>query len=300
MSTKELFLKKDRILKAVTSDKFFKISVIKTTEVARTAQKKHQLSLISSVILGRALTGAMLLASELKNEERVSIRIEGNGPIGKLIAEANSGGEVRGYVQHNDAVLDLKNGARLGDGLGVGLFTVSKVLYNEARPVNGTVELVNGNISEDLAYYLLQSEQVASAVSIDVSLDSKGIVNHAGGVIIQALPGAPPDKSDLLQQNLREMKMISQLLREGKYVDDILRIVSRPYEIKELSRYPVHFFCRCSKERFKNALYLVEFDELVDMSDQGHDLVCHFCNSKYHIASTEIEEIIRDLKIKMN
>lgn len=300
MNKKENFLKKDRILKAVTSDKFFRISVVKTTDVVREAQKKHNLSLISSIILGRALTGAMLLASDLKNEERVSLRIEGSGPIGHLIAEANSSGEIRGYVLNPAAVLNPLNGAVIGDGLGLGLLTVSKVLYNEARPVNGTVELISGNISEDLAYYLFQSEQIASAVSVDVSLDNKGMVNHAGGVLIQALPGAPSDKSELLQQNLKVMKTISSLLRDGNYVDDILRIVTRPYEVKELSRYPVHFFCRCSKERFKNALYLVELDELVDMSDKGHDLVCHYCNSTYHISGTEIGEIIQDLKIKMN
>lgn len=300
MNKKENYLKKDRILKAVTADRFFRISVVKTTDVVKTAQKKHNLSLISSIILGRALTGAMLLASDLKNEERLSLRIEGSGPIGHLIAEANSSGEIRGYVQNPDAQLELRNGAAIGDGLGLGLLTVSKVLYNEARPVNGTVELVSGNISEDLAYYLFQSEQIASAVSIDVSLDNKGIVNHAGGVLIQALPGAPADKSELLQQNLREMKTIASLLRDGHYVDDILRIVTRPYEVKELARYPVHFFCRCSKERFKNALYLIEFDELVDMANEGHDLVCHFCNSKYHISGTEIDEIVQELKIKMN
>ena len=300
MNKKENYLKKDRILKAVTADRFFRISVVKTTDVVKTAQKKHNLSLINSIILGRALTGAMLLASDLKNEERLSLRIEGSGPIGHLIAEANSSGEIRGYVQDPEAELELRNGATIGDGLGLGLLTVSKVLYNEARPVNGTVELVSGNISEDLAYYLFQSEQIASAVSIDVSLDTKGVVNHAGGVLIQALPGAPADKSELLQQNLREMKTIAALLRDGHYVDDILRIVTRPYEVKELSRYPVHFFCRCSKERFKNALYLIEFDELVDMANEGHDLVCHFCNSKYHISGTEIDEIIQELKIKMN
>ncbi|MFU8859208.1 MAG: Hsp33 family molecular chaperone HslO [Cyclonatronaceae bacterium] len=300
MNKKENYLKKDRILKAVTADRFFRISVVKTTDVVKTAQKKHNLSLISSIILGRALTGAMLLASDLKNEERLSLRIEGSGPIGHLIAEANSSGEIRGYVQNPEAQLELRNGATIGDGLGLGLLTVSKVLYNEARPVNGTVELASGNISEDLAYYLLQSEQIASAVSIDVSLDNKGVVNHAGGVLIQALPGAPDGKRELLQQNLSEMNTIASLLRDGHYVDDILRIVTRPYEVKELTRYPVHFFCRCSKERFKNALYLVDFEELADMANEGHDLVCHFCNSKYHISGTEIDEIVQELKIKMN
>jgi molecular chaperone Hsp33 len=300
MNKKESFLKKDRIIKAVTADKFFKVSVVKTTDVVKSARERHNLSLISTVILGRALTGAMLLASELKNEERVTLRIEGNGPIRHLIAEANSSGEIRGYVQNNDAEIDLANGAQIGDGMGIGLLTVQKVLYNEARPVSGTVELINGNISEDLAYYLYQSEQVQSAISIDVGIDGNGEVSQAGGILIQALPGAPSGKSDLLQQNLKEMKIISALLREGHYIDDILRMVTRPYEVKELARYPVHFYCRCSKERFKNALYLVDYDELAQLSEEGHELVCHFCNNRYHISGTEISDIMQELKIKMN
>jgi len=300
MNKKEQFLKKDRLIKGITSDGFFKISVVKTTDVVKLAHEYHNLSLLSTILLGRTLTGALLLASELKGEERIRLQIQGNGPIGLILAEANAVGETRGYVQNPQAGLEINDYTKLGDGIGLGLLSFSKSLYNEAQSITGTVELISGNITEDIAYYLLQSEQIPSAISLDVGIDENGNVTHAGGILIQALPGAPENAIELLEDNLKKLLPLSERFCNDLYIDDLLSEVARPLEVKEVGKVPVHFFCRCTKDRFLNALSLLNLDELHDMQAATQELVCHYCNKKYFITSKEIKSLVADKKVKMN
>lgn len=297
---KEDFLFKDRIIKGITSDGHFRLSVIKTTEVVQQAAQKHGFSLLNKVLAGRALTGAMLLASSLKGEERLRLRIEGNGPVGVLVAESNSVGEIRGFVQNPGAAINPEIHKSIGDGFGLGLLTVTKTLYNEADQISGTVELVNGTVSSDIAYYLAQSEQIPSAIHLDVSLDDEGEVVSAGGVLIQALPDAPENVISRLEENLITMKPIAQRLLNGEYIDTIMHDIGRPFTVKELSRGPVHFFCRCTKDRFISALQMLGKEDLEAISDEGQELVCQFCNEKYQISQAEIREMLRGKKIQMN
>ncbi|MEX0778551.1 MAG: Hsp33 family molecular chaperone HslO [Balneolales bacterium] len=297
---KKDFLFKDRIIKGITTDGHFKVAVVKTTDVVKSAQKRHNLSLLNTVLLGRALTGVVLMASNLKADERVQLRIEGSGPIGMLIAEATSHGEIRGYVSNPDAELDYSKTDDLGQGFGAGILTFSKVLYNEAQPISGMVELVKGNVTEDLAYYLFQSEQIASAISLDVGIDENGDIEEAGGVLIQALPGAPETMKGKLEENVKAMTVLNSQLKNDVYIDDLLHQVTKPYEVYELERFPVHFFCRCNKKRFKNALAMVDLNELKDMDDESQELVCHYCNEQYVITKEEIQDIIQDAQVRLN
>ena len=133
------------------------------------------------MILGKAMTATMLLASELKKEERIQLRLDGNGPLGSVIAEANSLGEVRGYVGNTHAELDYsKPGVSLGDGIGVGVLTFTKILYNNAQPRVSTIEIISGDITTDIAHYLVQSEQIPSAILLDVGIDENGILVIGG------------------------------------------------------------------------------------------------------------------------
>lgn len=300
MNKKERFLKKDRLIKGITNDGFFKISVVKTTDVVKLASEYHNLSLLSTVLLGRTLTGALLLASELKGEERIRLHIQGKGPVGFVLAEANAVGETRGYVQNPQAELEINENSTLGDGIGLGLLSFSKSLYNEAQAITGTVELINGNISEDIAYYLLQSEQIPSAISLDVGIDNNGNITHAGGILVQALPGAPENAINILEDNLKKLIPLSDRFTNDLYIDDLLNEVSQPYDVKEIGRVPVHFFCRCTKDRFLNALSLLKLDELEEMQSTTQELVCHYCNKKYLISPKEIKSLIVEKRIKMN
>lgn len=300
MLTREKFENKDRIIKGITADGQFKITVVKTTEVVKAARDRHELSYLNSLLLGRVLTGTMLLASNLKGEERIQLRIEGSGPVGTMVAEATSNGEVRGYVTNPALELDYSEQPNWGEAFGPALLNVSKTLYNEAKPITGTVQLVNGNINDDIAYYLLQSEQVASAISLDVGFDDEGNITNAGGILIQALPGAEDENREKLEDNLKNIPQMSALLNDGHYIDDILDMVSASFNAKELDRYPVDFFCRCNKDRFKSALTLVSLDELKEMEITGQELVCHFCNEKYMVSKKEITSIIKNAKVKLN
>ncbi len=300
MSKKEQFLNKDRLIKGITSDGFFKISVVKTTEVVQLAVDKHHLSPLATVILGRTLTGTLLLASELKGEERIRLDLQGNGPLEHVITEANAVGEVRGYVANPKAELDYSLATSISDGIGLGVLTFSKTLYNEARPTSGTVELVKGNVSEDIAFYLFQSEQIPSAITLDVQIDEQGKVLAAGGILVQALPGAPDSAIDALQANITALMPIGDRFLAGDYIDDLMRKVCTTLGVKELDRNPVHYFCRCTKDRFVAALSMLDVEELAEMSKIKQDLVCHYCNNLYEIYPAEMEIILREKKIKMN
>jgi molecular chaperone Hsp33 len=301
MSLKEDFQLKDRLVKGIHQDGAFKISVVKTTDVVQTAQENHSLSLLNTVLLGKSLTASMLLASELKGEERIKLRFDGNGPVGMISAEANRVGEVRGYVQNPQVELDYsKPDADISDGLGIGLLTVSKTLYNEAEPKTSTIELINSDITSDVAHFLAQSEQVLSGILLDVSLNDDGSVKQAGGVLIQRLPDAEDEVMDILQETLKNLPPVADLLSDGHYIDDIMKRASAPYKIKELDRQPVDFFCRCSPKRFKNALSMLNYQDLKDMEGESQEVVCHYCGNSLTIPKKEIHDLAESARAKLN
>lgn len=301
MISKEDFIQKDRLIKGISTDGHLKISVVKTTDVVKAAREKHNLSLLNTVLLGRALTGTMLMASELKGEERIKMRIEGKGPVGLLVAEANRVGEIRGYVQNPQVELDYsKSDVRLGDGLGVGVMTISKTLYNEAEPRHSSIELMKGNITDDIAYFMVQSEQIPSAVLLDVGVDDQGEITEAGGLLIQRMPEAPEGAIEELQEKMLQFDSISKLLASDHYIDDIMEMAMDPIKVKELDRQPVDFFCRCTRDRFINALAMLGYEDLKEISGDGQELVCHFCNERYNVSEEEIEDLLIQTKAKMN
>lgn len=301
MSLKEEFKFKDRLIKGIESKGQFKISVVKTTEVVRTAKENHNLSLLTTLLLGRTLTAAMLLASELKGEERIKIRLEGNGPVGSITAEANRAGEIRGYVQNPQAELDYSDpDVRFGDGIGLGLLTVSKILYDEAEPRTSTIQIVEGDILSDMAHYMAQSEQILSAFLLDVDINEDGEVEQSGGVLIQRLPDAEEAVMDQLQEKVSELPPVSSLLKQGVYIDEIMKRASQPFNIKELERQPVHFFCRCSPERFMNALSMLNYEDLKELKDDRQEIVCHYCGNKLIVSKKEMENLFEEAKAKLN
>lgn len=301
MSKKEEFKFKDRLIKGIHPGGQFKISVVKTTDVVQTAKENHHLSLLNTVLLGRTLTASMLLASELKGEERIQVRLDGNGPTGMIVAEANRVGEVRGYVQNPAAELDYsESSVDIGDGIGLGILTVSKTLYNEAEPRTSTIELVKGDITSDMAHYMVQSEQILSAFLLDVRLDDDGNVDHAGGLLVQRLPEAEEESVEKLQNTVASLPPISEMLSDGKYIDDIMHLACTPFDVKELDRQPVHFFCRCSPGRFKNALSLLSYDDLKEMEGESQEIVCHYCGTRYEISKNDLRDIIKTAKAKLN
>lgn len=297
----EEFKNRDRLIKGIDPDGRFKISVVKTRDVVESARSRHNLSLLNTVLLGKSLTAAMLLASELKGEERIKLRLEGNGPVGAITAEANRVGEIRGYVQNPTAEIEYPDeNISIADGLGIGVLTVSKTLYNEAEPKISTIELVKGDINSDIAYYMAQSEQILSATLLDISLNDDGSVKEAGGLLLQRLPEADEKEVEKIQKTITKLPPLSSLFEEGLYIDDIMKMASKPFEVKELDRQPVHFFCRCSPERFRNALSMLSYDDLKEMKGEKQEIVCHYCNNSIEISKSEVQQLAEQARAKLN
>lgn len=297
----EEFQFKDRLIKGITEDGHFRVAVVKTTDVIKEAQQRHHLSLLSTVILGKAMTATMLLASELKKEERIQLRMDGNGPLIHVTAEANSLGEMRGYVGNPDAELDYNDPTiTIGDGIGLGVLTFTKVLYNEAEPRTSAIQLVNGDVNSDVAHYLVQSEQIPSAVILDVGISETGELTHAGGLLLQTLPGAPEGQIDMLQERLASFPPLDQMFEDGVYIDEIMKKAISPIVVKELERKPVDFFCRCSRERFLDALSMLSVNDLKEMEGETQEITCHYCNNREEISKEEIAKLIAEAQAKLN
>lgn len=290
---------KDRLIKGISDKGDFKISVVKTTELVKEAVARHGLDILSAVLLGRTMTASLLLASELKGEERIQLRFDGDGPVGMILAEANSVGEVRGYVRHPKAVL-TGEGADLGKGIGIGVLNVSKTLYNEAEPRNSSIEIIHGDIVQDIAFYLAQSEQIPSAVMLDVSLDEKGAIHQAGGLFIQRLPGAKSGVMDTLSEHLKSFPSIAALLEDDVYIDVIMQKAAGEFDVRELDRRPVHFFCRCSRERFIRGLAMLSYDELRELEGEPQELVCQYCGTREEIGTDIIGQLALEAKAALN
>jgi molecular chaperone Hsp33 len=288
-------------VRALTDDGFFRIAATRMTTTVRTAQEKHHLSPLAAVLLGRAMAGASLMSIFLESEERIILDFSGNGPAEKVYAESLQLGEVRGYVQNPQCVLDFTQpDISLGDGLGVGLMRVSRVLYSQYEPITGIVELQKGDISTDLAYYLTQSEQIPTALLLDVSINAEGMVEQAGGLMVQAMPGAPEHRVLTMHESLKNIENLSAMLSSGYTPSEMLDIISeRP--LTETDNTPVDFFCRCSLERFKTTLTTLGSTEIREMQEQNQrELVCRYCNNHYNLTDGDFEDILERLQANNN
>jgi molecular chaperone Hsp33 len=298
---KKAFLQRDRVVKAMTADGHFRLAAIKNTKAVQTAQANHRLSALATLLLGRTMSAASLLAAFLKNEERVIVELLGNGVAEKVFAEAVQVGEVRGFVGNPQCTLDFSNPAtKLSDGIGVGLVRVSRILYGNYEPVVGLVELVAGDVSTDIAYYLSQSEQIPSAVLLDVTFDNDGSVLQSGGLMVQALPGAPERDIVTMVDSLQHLDKLPELFTNSFSPEEVLRLVT-PAELEELDNIQVDFFCRCTLERFKATLSTLGIEEIRDMkASNQRELVCRYCNKHYTLSDKDFEDLFVSLQAREN
>lgn len=292
---KRNWIQRDRVTRAMTTDGLFRAAVIHNSRCVRTAQEKHKIDGLHALILGRAMTGASLIASLLKGEERVIVQAEGDGLVKLVYAEALQVGEVRGFIRQND-----KPSADRNSPLGEGLLKVQKLLYGKYEPVTGIVELNRGDITSDLSHYLTQSEQVPSVFVIDISFDEQDIVKESVGMLIQALPGALPEDIFKTYDSVDYLDRLTEFAERGYNPEEILRQMM-PSEITVNNSSPVDFFCRCSLDRFKGMLLTLGIDEVRGMHGDGqNELVCQYCAEKYYLAEDDFQELITQSLVKRN
>lgn len=298
-SLKQKYKNRDRFIRVMTKDGHFRAVAIRNSETAKIAQQKHNLSHIPAVFLGRALAAASMLAAFLKGEERISIDLSGNGPISKVFAEALQVGEVRGYVNTSVPQENIQID-RLTDALGEGNLKVVRILYNRNEPIQGIVPLANGDIASDLANYFINSEQIPSAVLLDCDIDNNGMISQSGGIIVQAMPGAKNEEIEKVVYSLAKLKSICDLYAKDISPEELLSL-ALPYEYDILKTSPVDFYCRCSKEIFKNKLMTLNIDEIQGMKDAGeNELTCHYCNEHYYLEDKDFDDLLTNMKAKQN
>ena len=270
-----------------------RIYALRTTNLVREAAKQHGCSHLASAALGRAMNGALLLAAMMKDNERISLRLKGDGPLGEVVADAE-GTHVRGYVENPDAFLPLKDGKLdVGGGIGEGNIIVTRYLQN-AEPFTGYCELADGEIATDLTKYLYVSEQTPSSVGLGVLVDKDGEVTAAGGYFIQAMPGCTDEVLEQLEKNINRMPYVTQLLEIGYTPEKIIGIIGRNLDVDYKESLPVEFKCRCSRERILDALAGLDANSLEEMSqDEITEAHCQFCNTTYKFTQEEIQELLK-------
>ncbi|MFB0919840.1 MAG: Hsp33 family molecular chaperone HslO [Oscillospiraceae bacterium] len=285
----------DEIIRAVTSDGFIKISAISGRGIVEYARRIHGLSPVASAALGRTLCACSMLGDLLKEEgATVTLRINGGGPIGTVMAVSDSTGNVRGYVQEPHIDLPLKPNGKLDVGGAVGkngTLTVSRDLGLK-EPYIGSTALISGEIAEDLTYYFVESEQVGAACGLGVLVDTDLSIKCAGGFIVALLPGAPSSLIETVEKNIAKMGQVTDILKDGT-AEDLINCVLSGLEPEILAQKSVEYHCYCSRERVRGALESIGQEALEELAESGEnaEINCHFCNKTYSFTPDEIRAI---------
>lgn len=286
----------DEIVRAVTADGFVKISAVSARDMVERARQIHGLSPTASAALGRTLCAASMLGELMKEDDAsLTIRINGGGPIGSIIAVSDSDGCTRGYVTNPEADLPTRADGKLDVGGLVGrdgMLTLSRDLGLK-EPYIGSVELVTGEIAEDLAQYMVESEQIPAAVGLGVLVDTDKSIKAAGGFIVQLMPGAPEELITKLEDNIFMMDQLTTVLDEDG-IDTVIGQVLLGLDPQEAERRPVEYRCSCSRERVAQALRSCGEAELREMAAEGRDVEvsCQFCDKVYSFTPGELLELV--------
>lgn len=281
------------ILRGTAAGGTLRLVATDSTSIAEEARLRHQLSKTATAALGRSLSAALLLAIVLgkKPDSRVTLRVQGGGPLGWIVAEGAADGQVRGYVRDPAADLPVRESDGKLDVSGVvgsvGEIAVTRLLDN-AEPYTGSVPLVSGEIAEDVAHYLAASEQIPSAVLLGV-YEEGGRVARSGGLLVQAMPGVSDETLSKLEANVKAMGPITDNLRVRTLLE-VMELATDGLDLQVVSQaQAAKFKCRCSRQKAKNSLLYFGMQERQEMMQEGgQEVVCHWCNEHYQITPDEI------------
>lgn len=284
----------DHLIKATADG--IRVFAAVTTNLVEEASKRHHCFPIAAAALGRTMTGALLLAANLKTSECVTLKIAGDGALGQIVADANAEGIVRGYVDNPQIDLPLNNGKlAIGQAVGKGMISLTR-FTGLKQPFTGSTELVTGEIAEDITNYLSISEQTPSSVGLGVLIDPDLKVLAAGGFFIQALPNVEDSAIDLLEKNLQTLKPVSQMIHEGLDAEGIITEIFQNMKVNYFEKTDLQFQCQCSKTKIEKVLISLGKKDLSSLIDDGKaEVCCHFCGEKYQFTKEELEVILASL-----
>ncbi len=290
---------KDYLVKALAYGGYVRAYAVNATETVAEAQRRHDTWNTASAALGRSLVGGLLLGATLKGDDKMTVKIQGDGPTGAIIVDSNGNGDVKGYIQNPHVSLPLNEKGKIDVRGAVGtngVFTVIKDLGLK-EPFSGQTPIVSGELGEDFTYYLAVSEQIPSAVGLSVLVNTDDTIKTAGGFMLQVMPGASDEVIEALEERLKNLPNVSSLLEEGKTPEDILEIIFEGEAVMILEDSPVQFNCECSKEKFATAIITLGTSEIQAMIDEDHgaEAVCSFCGEKYYFDEPELEELIQEI-----
>ena len=290
----------DYLVRILTTSGSIRALACVTTELVAEAARRHGTLPTATTALGRALTGGALMGALLKTGQRVALKFEGNGPLAKILVEAQCNGAVAGTVGNPAVDLPLREGRiDVAGALGrAGFLTVTKDLRMK-QPYQGTVQLVSSEIGDDLAYYLTESEQVPSAVGLGVFVAGDGTVGAAGGFLIQSLPPGDEEAIDLLMARIGKLPPLSEHFRGGGTPEQLIDLLFEGIPYETIEKRVVAFGCTCSREKGEQALIMQGRDDLRDLAerDDGITVTCSFCGEAWSFTPEEIRSLAEETKV---
>jgi molecular chaperone Hsp33 len=294
----------DKLIQGTAADGTIRVLAAITTDAVREAVRRHAPAPTTAAAFGRVLTGAALLAASLKEFDRLTVRIDSDGPVGGIIAEATNNGTVRGYIRNPEADLPPRADGKFDVAgiIGGGMFHVIREsgfdLGLHRDPYVGSVPITSGEIAEDFAFYLAKSEQIPSAVMLGVLLkNTEPFVAAAGGVLIQMMPGVNEHLITMLEDTISRTPHITTVINEGAEPSDLLKLVLGVIDFEIMAERDVRFDCPCSIDKAKAmvaALGPVEVESLLN-DDRGATMDCGFCNETYRLDEEDLKQILVEL-----
>ena len=286
---------KDRLHNFLLAEGQIRGAILNGTRMVNEMRFNHELGILETLVLGRAYLGAALMSAHLKGNDRISIKIDCSGPIKGLVVEANSFGEVCGFLNNVPIPIDKPmESFDLSPFFGAGFLAVTKYLEDAKSPFTGKVILKYGNIAQDLAHYFLTSEQIPTAFNLGIKFDRKGRVAGAGGLFLQALPATEDSLAAGVEKSVLNLASLGEVFAGDNDPQKIVKQAFGAYGPRFVGNYRIEFMCHCNKERTRSYLTLLPIEDLKDLRDNGPFpliLRCHYCNSSYSFSQSEIQKI---------
>lgn len=289
----------DRIIRCITANGSLMAAAIDSTETVMVAQELHKLTATTSAVLGRALTGASLMGAMLKQEDAsITLKLNGGGAVGNVISISDSHGNVRGYVDNPQIELPVRADGKLDVGGAVGTDGRLGVIrdYGTGEPYIGQVELVSGEVAEDLTNYYATSEQIPTVCALGVLTDKNShLTILAGGLLIQVLPGAYDSDIAKLENNISKIDSMTNMLAKGMTLEEIVALALEGFDVEKLDETSIHYACTCNKDKYSRALITLGEKELISLplTEGRVETVCPYCCKKYYFTREEILDLAK-------